>query len=664
MFKKHITLLIILFTTSLFAQSKKIEVTGNEIYKDSLSSDSVHQYTVKADSATFLFGKVIQESVDLAITVKDPEGKIIAKIDGPAAGPEIFTVQTSENGDYQFEITPFENAEGIYTFQLLKKEPLASTKEGKIDQLMMRYNGNDVPGAEVLVLKDGKVLFKKAYGMANLSYDIPFKTTTLTNIGSTSKQFTAFAINLLAQQGKLSLDDDIRKYFPEFPKFDQKVTIRNLLSHTSGYREFLNTFSMTGRDLTSSLNREMILRLIENQPKLQDEPGTEFNYNNTGFAILAALVRRVTDTPFPEWMKMNVFKPLQMDHTIVRANSTEIIKNRAAGYTTGAKGEYVEVQDLDGSMGAGGIYTTLDDLSKWIENLHSHQLGGNAIYEEMTTRFILKNGDTIPYGQGLSIGNYKGQKIVQHGGSDNAHRSMLMYFPEFDGAVITQSNFAGFDSNMAYKIADIYFEDQFKNKNHEEQTIPKAVAKAENGFEYDPEKFDALVGDYALVNVPNFVISFTREDHKLFTQATKQPKLEIRALADSIFELKKVNARLTFHLEEDGSAQSVTLHQNGMSQLAKKVEKEEAPQNLKDYVGTYYSEEIQTVYKVKLEENELVLFNYQIGKNIKLFQGKDDSFSSEFPFSQIDFKKNDSEEIAGFYGSNGRTKNIYFKKIE
>lgn len=662
MFKNYITLLSLLFTTLLFSQSKQIKVSDNIIYRDSLSAESIHQYIVKADSATFLFGKVDQKTVDIALSVKDPKGGIIAEIDGPAVGPEIFTIPTSANGNYIFEVTPFEKAEGSYTFQLIKNEPIASTKEGKIDQLMIQYQGTDGPGAEALVMKDGKILFEKAYGMANLAYGIPFKTNSLTNIGSTSKQFTAFAINLLAQQGKLSLDDDIRKYFPEFPEFEQTVTIRNLLSHTSGYREFLNTLSMTGRDLTSSLSREMILRLIENQPELQNEPGTKFNYNNTGFAILAALVNRVTNTPFPEWMKENVFEPLEMNQTLVRSNSNQIIKDRAAGYTTGAKGEFTEVQDLDGSMGAGAIYTTLDDLAKWITNFRTHELGGKAIYDEMTTRFVLKDGDTVGYGMGLSVGKFKGQKIIEHGGSDNAHRSMLMYFPEIDAAVITQSNFAGFDSNIAYKIADIYFKNEFIENKTEEKSGEQVASDSE--FDYDPNQFDALIGDYELVTAPGFILSFSREDTKLYGQATGQPKFTMRAVSDSIFEIQEVKARLTFHLENDGTANSVTLHQNGMDKLAKKTTKKTTPRNLEDYVGTYYSEEIQTIYQVKIEENQLVLFNYQIGKNLKLKPGKEDSFVSGFPFSSIDFKRNTNGKIFGFYGSNGRTTNVYFQKMK
>lgn len=659
MFQKHLFLFLIFISSISFSQEQEIRVVKNQLYKDSLQPQSLHRYHIETDSAQFLFGRVNQLSVDVKVRIKDPKGKLLAEIDGPAAGPEIFSIYTSEKGNYVIEVIPFEEANGHYTFQLTKMEPIAATKEGKIDQLMMQYDNQDTPGAEVLVMKDGEILFKKAYGMANLSYNIPFKTNSVTNIGSTSKQFTAFAINLLAQQGKLSLDDNINKYFPEFPEFTHPVSIRNLLSHTSGYRELLNTLSMTGRDLTSSLDRKMMLRLIENQPELQDEPGTAFNYNNTGYTILAALVNRITGQPFPEWMKEHVFNPLGMDHTVVRAHSQQVIENRTAGYTIGDKGDYIESQDMDGSMGAGGIYTTLDDLAQWIRNFHTHELGGEAIYKEMTTPFILKNGEALTYGQGLHIGSFRGQKIIEHGGADKAHRSMLMYFPDMDAAVITQSNNSGFKSEMAYKVAAIYFEDSFEAA----EVPPTPIKNSEDKFVYDPAKFEALMGSYAMVEAPDFVLSFFREGDQLLTQATGQQKLELEPVSDSTFQVEKVNARLTFHLKEDGTAESLTLHQNG-DHLARKVQEETKPVDLNQFTGRYFSEEIETVYTVKLKEGELFLFNYQLGKDVKLSAANQDIFKAGFPFSKIEFQRDDAGNITGFFGSNGRTRNVFFEKMK
>lgn len=390
-----------------------------------------------------------------------------------------------------------------------------------------------------MVLKDGKTLLEKAYGMANLTYKIPFQTNNPTNIGSTSKQFTAMAILLLQQQGKLNINDDVRKYIPELPKFDKKVSLWNLLTHTSGYREYLNLFALTGSDLTLPISEEQIIASIQKQAKLQNEPGTKFNYNNTGFILLSLVVERLTDTPFPKWMKENVFKPLNMNNTRVRASNNEIIPNRAAGYKIGESGAYIEVEDLQYSRGAGGIYTTLPDLKNWIKNFKSHQLGGQEVYNALTTKFALKNGDTIDYGLGLFVDTYHNKTMLHHGGADNVHRSMLMYFPEFDGAVITQSNNASFNaSGIARKIAEIYFKDNFKNP------------KVPNKGTYNIDNFEKLVGEYALDEAPDFILTFSKEGDRIYTQATEQPEADIVAESDSIFKLIGIDAKIKFDLKK------------------------------------------------------------------------------------------------------------------
>ena len=328
-------------------------ILGKQI-ADSLSSQAVHSYTLSLDSAQVVFGKVHQASVDAVVKIFDEKGELQGQFDGPAEGPEAFNFETRSAGKYRIEVSPFEEAQGRYSILVSTVQPVATDPAGKVDQYMIPYSGKEVPGGAVMVVKDGKVLFQKGYGMASLSYGVPFSINTPTNIGSTSKQFTAFAIQLLEDQGKLSVDDDIRKYYPELPEFDQPVTLRHLLTHTSGYREFLNLLGMSGRDLSSPLEREMLIRVVQNQPELQNVPGAEWNYNNTGFALLADLVERVTNTPFPEWMEKNVFQPLNMNNTQVRADQFQVIPGRSQGYTMSGKGEYQEVMDLGGAIGAGG----------------------------------------------------------------------------------------------------------------------------------------------------------------------------------------------------------------------------------------------------------------------------------------------------------------------
>lgn len=648
----------LLLTQGLTAQADKKEMNlkQGEFLRDSLNKEDIHLYRIELDSAQFIFGQVLQETVDVVVNIYDSRGNKINSFDGPARGAENFSFESDRAGNYQIEVKPFESNQGRYSLEVKLVEPIASTPAARVDQLMTPYKGRLSPGAAVMVMKDGEVIFKEAYGMANLTYDVPFETATPTNIGSTSKQFTAFGIALLARDGELSLEDDIRKYFPELPDFGKTVSIRNLLTHTSGYREYINTLALTGHDLSSPLDRKKVIEIVRNQPELQNEPGAEWNYNNTGYALMSLLIERVTETPFPQWMKENVFEPLEMDHTVVRENQNKVVPGRSVGYTVTKSGDFEEVTDLGGAMGAGGIYTTLEDLAKWIRNLINPRPEYRQIIEEMTTPFVLVTGKPTNYGLGLSIEEYKGLKYIHHGGADVAHRSMLMYFPEIAAAVVTQSNTATFDGNISKRIADIFFDADLQKEN----TPSAAVTEKNENFIYDPRDFDRLTGRYELEISPGFIISFMRDGDRIFARATGQPEVDLEAVSDSVFSLKQINARITFHLDAERTADSLTLHQNG-NHLAKRVNWEPTLEELQEYTGRYFSEEIQTRYTIELDKGDLILKHYRM-EDKRLNPGTTDSFGAEFPIFEITFTRDESAEIKGFEVSNVRTRGVFFEK--
>ena len=464
---------------------------------------------------------------------------------------------------------------------------------------------------------------------------------------------------MLEEQGKLSLDDDIREYIPELPAFDDTVTIRHLLTHTSGYREYLNTLSLTGRNLSTEIDSDMIIRIVQNQDELQNVPGDEFNYNNTGFSLMSEVVHRVTSTPFPEWMRKNVFLPIGMDDTVIKNRSGMIIENRSSGYMISEEGLYEEVTDLSGAMGAGGIYTTMDDLAEWIRNLNSPEVGSEEMFNEISTSYILNNGSETSYGLGLGIGEHRGLRVLQHGGADMAHRSMLVYFPEINAAVVTQSNDAGFRGDHAMTIADVFFEEHFEDGDPDEDG---EESESVEDFVYDHEQFDALSGRYELEIQPGFILTFDREGKRLYTQATGQPEIDIRATSDSTFTLVGVAADVTFHLNEDMTVDSLTLHQNG-NHIARRVEWNPSAEELEKYTGTFYSHEIRTVYTIVTEKESLILKHYQMDP-IQLNPAQEDEFAGGFPVGNISFIKNGKGDITGFTVSNGRTRGVLFEKIE
>jgi CubicO group peptidase (beta-lactamase class C family) len=484
------------------------------------------------------------------------------------------------------------------------------------------------------------------------------------NIGSVSKQFTAFAISLLAERGKLSLDDPVRKHIPELPAFDNTVTLRHLLTHTSGYRDFYSILSMAGRSVMKGdyIGHEELIEVIQRQPKLQNEPGAEFSYNNTGYGLLATVVERVADQPFRSWMKQNVFEPLGMSHTVVRANPFQIVTNSAQGYAPAEDGGYRNAPDLSAAMGAGAIYTTVRDLAEWIENLETAELGGKDVIRQMTTPYVLASGDTTNVGFGVVLDEHRGLQRIAHSGGDIAHRARLMYYPEIDAGIVTMSNNRTFaPAKISAKIAEAFL--------HENMKVEKTSAEIEKGDEPDPEHynteaFDALTGRYEFgKSLGNAVLTITRKNQSFFAQMTGQPKLKITPASDSTFKLHSVPGSITFHGNKTGTADSLTLHQSG-TYLAHRLEEaawEPSEEDLATYTGRYFSKELQTYYTLTAKGGQLLVQHRRLGK-INLKPTQNDTFSGEFPVSEVTFTRNEEGTITGFAVANGRAQGVRFKK--
>ena len=641
-------------------------LTVNRAVSDSLGPDDVAAYTLQLQAGRFVLADVDQHSMDVVVTIEAPDGKPVNRIDFSSRGPEPFQFESEDAGTYRIEISPFERQTGRYTLTIRSVAPIATRPADRVDQIMAAYARPGTPGAVVGVVRGGELSFARAYGSANLTHSVPFRVETLTNIGSTSKQFTAFAINLLAQRGELELDDDVREHLPELPDLGQTVTIRHLLTHTSGYREFLNALALTGRRLDHGdwIERDEIIRLVQRQPELQNAPGAEWNYNNTAFSLLATIVERKSGESFPDWMRENVFEPLGMTNTVVRPSPAVIVPNSAQGYAYGEGGRWNEAPDLSGAMGAGGIYTTVSDLARWMRNFRRGTLGGPAVFDAMTTRYVLTGGDTTDYGLGLFVDEYRGLRRVQHGGADVAHRSAFVYYPELDAGVIVLSNNA--TANVGYladQVTDAFFEDRLESRDAAEEA-PTA------GAPYDPASFDAedfegLAGRYQLVVAP-VVVSFMMEGDTFFTQVTGQPRVPMFPTSDSTFELRVVEASVTFHRNIEGRADSITLHQNG-NHVARRIADDLWQPDLaalREYTGRYFSEELETFYDFEILDGELVLRHARLPEPLDITPGSErDRFSGEFPVIELRFTRDASGTLNALEVSNGRTRGVRFVPV-
>ena len=307
----------------------------------------------------------------------------------------------------------------------------SAPQAARVDSIFARWSSRETPGCAVGVARNGTPILTKAYGMADLERDVSATPATIYEAGSVSKQFTATAIILLAQQGKLSLDDDIRKYVPEIPYYGATIRIRHLLTHTSGLRDWGSVASIAGwgRSLRTHTHAHVI-DILSRQRGLNFPPGDQYSYSNSGYNTLAVVVDRVSGMPFAEFSKRFIFEPLGMTHTQWRDDWTRIVKGRAIAYATRGNGFAID-NPIENVYGNGGLLTTVGDLLLWNENLNTGaKLGGKSYVDEMHRQGILNNGQQIAYASGIQVGMYAGTKSVSHTGSTSGFRAFLARYPD------------------------------------------------------------------------------------------------------------------------------------------------------------------------------------------------------------------------------------------
>ena len=636
------------FATSLTAQETRPIGLG-ETLSGTLSAESEHDFTLDLEADRFVYGFVDQITVDAVVTILDEDGAI-RRFDAPARGEERFTFESEEAGTYTIRVTPFEEGEGDYTVTLRRIEAIADDPEERVDQLMAAYDDDETPGAVVGVVEDGELVFQKAYGMADLTWNVPFDETMRSNIGSVTKQFTAMGLLLLEQEGALSLDDDVRKHIPELPDFGTPVTLRNLLNHVGGYRELYNAFGMMGYQGEDAFPREKVIELVQRQPDLQAEPNTEFNYNNTGYILVAMTIARVSGMSFQEYMKERVFEPLGMTNTLVTSHQGQIIPNSATGYVPVDEGGYRQARDLPAAAGAGGIYTTAEDVSRWMLNYRDKTLGGAEAIGAITTNAILADGDSTNYGLGLGLTTHRGRTLWTHTGGDVAHRTYFGWYPELESGVFVSSNNATFSTGVGRPLAEAFFGDEMEAEEEEEDVVEAEMSE---------ERKDAIVGLWRLPEGRQIDITF--EDGELQGTPRGQSTRVLVPTSDSTLAVTGIEASISFHFEEDGSTNTAVLHQNGANPMTRvDDDREITPAVLLEYEGRYWSDEVEVAFELAVEDGELVARSIRL-EPITLEPEGEDAFGAG-DVGTFEFERAGNGSITGFMVDNGRTRDVWFQR--
>jgi hypothetical protein len=324
----------------------------------------------------------------------------------------------------------------------------------------------------------------------------------------------------------------------------------------------------------------------------------------------------------------------------------------------------MQIGDLGGAVGAGGIYTTVGDLQTWVQNYANPRVGNAAMIKEMMTSYVLTDGKETGYGYGLSIDKQRGLRRVHHGGADVAHRSMLAYYPDINAGITVQSNHAGFNSaGAAFQLAAAFFGDAMEPENAKDQGQVAGVAF--DPASYDAKAFDSFVGRYALDANPGFVLTFSREGDSLFTQATGQPRIPLVPRSDSTFALSVVDASVTFHRTAAGKVDALTMKQGGQELPATRLAEDRAAwkpttRDLEHFVGRYFSDELETFFAITLERDTLVV-RQRRRDDTKLTAGETDRFAGGG--LNFAFERDRNGVVIGFYVANGRTRDVRFERV-
>jgi CubicO group peptidase (beta-lactamase class C family) len=557
---------------------------------------------------------------------------------------------------------------GVLIFGTLSSAARAAdTMEDRIDKLILQTVKPDGPGCAVLVVDDGKIVFERAYGIADMETGRPITTATAFDIGSVTKQFTAACIALLAEQGQISLDEDIRKYLPEMPAYEAPVQIKHLIHHISGVRDFVLLSFLKGLPVGETYDEPVLFDLLTRQKELNFRPGEAQSYSNSGYFLLGVIVKRVTGMSVGEYAEKHLFDPLGMMRTSYHRDPERIGENVAIGHAAQGEGKYrrTNVAPDTRDLGFGGICTTVEDMYRWDQNFYKNKIGSENFNTLLQTTGTLNNGDRLTYAFGLSMGEHGGLRTASHQGGSLGYNAFIVRFPERKFSVICLANYALHTTRLSYEIADLYLGIPKETPAPAHAPVTCTVA------EVDPAVYAGLVGKYCVND--GAVMPITTQNNRLYVQPPGAPLLELFPKSTTEYFLKVVNVQLSFFPSENGKATKLIWHQNGHHIPAERLDDRPLrPGQLNEYEGEYYSEELQIAYGVYVREDRLCLkaprvpevfqrnFRDPPGENVLRHLGGDRFVRS---YGMVEFSRDDNGKIAGFtLHAGGDLKNLRFSK--
>ena len=515
-----------------------------------------------------------------------------------------------------------------------------------INRVFATWTDAEGPGCALGVSRDGNVVFQNGYGMANLETGAPITPATIFHVASLSKQFTGAAMLLLQKDGTLSLDDDVRTYLPELPDYGHRITIRHLLTHTSGLRDQWDLLSMArGRFDENRITEADVLEIVPRQQALNFVPGTDYVYSNTGFTLAGTIVRRVSGLSLRAFAQQRIFGPLGMTQSHFHDDYTMLVKGRAAAYARGADGQWhVSIPNYD-TYGATSLYTTVGDLLKWTANATTPVVGDAEMTQRLWTSATLANGDTSGYGLGIAREVYRGATVMGHGGADAGYRAQIATFPAQRLSIAVLCNAASaVPATLMREVADVMLRDQLA-------AVPEPVRALVTPSAEALARMAAVWVDSA-TGAPTFI---TRHGDSLVLGRVTGPALV--ALSDTTFQV--TGQPVEFTVTPNGLVRrTLSWPTRTPTVLARRATARPSRAALEQLAGRYYSEELGATYVVTATDSS-ILINTRWARERELRPAYGDTFIGPF---QIAFTRGRAAAVNGMLMSSPRVRNVRFVK--
>jgi CubicO group peptidase (beta-lactamase class C family) len=537
-----------------------------------------------------------------------------------------------------------------------RSQYLPDSTQRKIDAIFERWNQPGSPGCAVGIVRNDTLLFAKGYGMANLEYDVPITPASIFHVASVSKQFTGYAMVLLARQGKLGLDDDVRRYLPWFPDLGATITIRHLLNHTSGIRDQWQLLATAGTRLDDVITQEQIIKVLSRQRALNSPPGERYNYCNSGYTMMAEIVKSITGQTLRQFMDSAVFRPLDMEDTHFHDEYAEVVKNRAYSYRREGGNGFANVALSYSNTGATSLFTTVNDLARWTMNFYTPKAGDEKDITQLTEKGKLNNGRVIDYALGIGNSTYRGWQQLGHSGADAGFRTIILVYPELKMGFIVLANLGDLNPGArAEKLMEMFVPDKKPKK------APGAKPDSSGAVLANADAVKKFEGNY--ISDEGTRIQFRLRNNKLYADAYGRSDL-LKAEKGTFSTLGAPGVKFVFNIPRSGDTTVFVTYAPGETALLRKYGAvPETDAFLQAYAGKYYCPELDCSYGFAVKDNKLVLTSSKYEDSPLKFEGPDHLLSDHWWMEHLRVIRNAGGEITGFEVNDGRVLGLKFVKM-